>query len=40
MDESSPLAQAATPLADEYGFYGYTLYAVVPDGNQVVLTEY
>ncbi len=40
MDESSPLAQAATPLADEYGFYGYTLYAVVPDGDQVVLTEY
>ena len=40
LDETSALAQAATPLVGEGGFYAYTLFAVGADGSTVTLYEY
>jgi len=40
LDENSALAQVAMPLADEYGFYGGTLYAVLWEDGNAILSEY
>ena len=40
LDETSALAEVATPLAGEDGFYAYTLYDVVVDQGTVTLSEH